>query len=736
MKFHISLILLFCLCLAAIVAADVVLVLSADTAITVTGASINEAGTQLTITYSTSTTVSDATGLTCEFDNYAQRTLTYVSGSGTDTHVFSFAAPAAYTDADTDNDTAPVGTVCTIDYDSGTGNISGLGTLTDQAVTNNSTVIPDADLPEVLEVALPDNWDDPADFTPADADELQTAFNTAQPGDVIQLTVGVDYVRSFTIPATTKGTAENPIIVRSGDATNLANLPSYGLTNANRVDPSHLAYMGAIVGPDEGGANGRALTVKAYKAATLSVGNPATFTSVGHGLTTGDQVYLSNYTSTPSVNGSHTVTVTGPDTFTIPVNVTSVTTQGLGFSFSGAAHFYFLGVEFTSANDNQVSFSNLIYMENTLAEHQCDGWTWDRCIFHGITNQTYCNNCLTVNGKRVAILSNYFFDVHSTSENGGVGTINYTGAGPQRIENNYFQCGTPVFIGAQAPNNPIPRDVTVRGNVFDHDNSYHPSNEFHPSYDVKNHFESKNVIRNLIEENVFRNGDSSAQTYYDIFKIACDGDGSRTMHTTIRWNLGSGSQSIFSPDSGGSDTLIGDLTCYHNLCYDCEHLGTWSAGFSGTRRFIIRNNTFIGSLGGGNWPPHPIVPDPGAGLQFIYLRDNILHEGGSLWKGQGVTAGYLSLNSATPDDAWYDIQYQFITNSASTNYNSGAQAGSFLQNNVFPGSLAGMGFVGPGTSDADWEIDDTSDYASASSTGGKPGCDVPTLLNSHVNGVE
>lgn len=61
-----------------------------------------------------------------------------------------------------------------------------------------------------------------------------------------------------------------------------------------------------------------------------SVANPTVITSsVNHGLVTGDVVTIVGHTgSTPAINGSHTVTVTGPTTFTIPVNVTVGGTGG------------------------------------------------------------------------------------------------------------------------------------------------------------------------------------------------------------------------------------------------------------------------------------------------------------------------------------------------------------------------------------------------------------------------
>ena len=61
-----------------------------------------------------------------------------------------------------------------------------------------------------------------------------------------------------------------------------------------------------------------------------SVANPTTITATAHGLTTGNKVVIRNHAgSTPSLNGTtYTVTVTGANTFTIPVNVTVGGTGG------------------------------------------------------------------------------------------------------------------------------------------------------------------------------------------------------------------------------------------------------------------------------------------------------------------------------------------------------------------------------------------------------------------------
>jgi hypothetical protein len=64
--------------------------------------------------------------------------------------------------------------------------------------------------------------------------------------------------------------------------------------------------------------------------ASSSVTSPTVITTAtAHGLTTGDRIKIAGHEgSLPSLNGFHTVTVTGGTTFTIPVNVTAAGTGG------------------------------------------------------------------------------------------------------------------------------------------------------------------------------------------------------------------------------------------------------------------------------------------------------------------------------------------------------------------------------------------------------------------------
>ena len=54
-----------------------------------------------------------------------------------------------------------------------------------------------------------------------------------------------------------------------------------------------------------------------------TVANPTVVTAPSHGLTSTDTILIAGSTTTPTIDGSRVVTVVDPNTFTVPVNVTS-----------------------------------------------------------------------------------------------------------------------------------------------------------------------------------------------------------------------------------------------------------------------------------------------------------------------------------------------------------------------------------------------------------------------------
>lgn len=94
-------------------------------------------------------------------------------------------------------------------------------------------------------------------------------------------------------------------------------------------------------------SNGRLIRIS-HQISGNTVANPTVVTSVGHGLTTGDVVYIAGSNSSPTLNGSRTVTVTGADAFTIPVNVTTAGTTGEWMSASEYQMLVDAGYDYTT----------------------------------------------------------------------------------------------------------------------------------------------------------------------------------------------------------------------------------------------------------------------------------------------------------------------------------------------------------------------------------------------------
>ena len=67
----------------------------------------------------------------------------------------------------------------------------------------------------------------------------------------------------------------------------------------------------------------------------VSIASPAQITIAGHGFIDQQKVTLSDFVTTPAINGEHVITVIDANTISIPVNVTAVT-DGVGMVITGA----------------------------------------------------------------------------------------------------------------------------------------------------------------------------------------------------------------------------------------------------------------------------------------------------------------------------------------------------------------------------------------------------------------
>ncbi len=74
-----------------------------------------------------------------------------------------------------------------------------------------------------------------------------------------------------------------------------------------------------------------------------TVANPTVVTSAAHGLVTGGSITITGSNSTPVINGTYNVTVTGVNTFTVPVNVTIAGTAGSWTASGNTANWTYTG---------------------------------------------------------------------------------------------------------------------------------------------------------------------------------------------------------------------------------------------------------------------------------------------------------------------------------------------------------------------------------------------------------
>jgi len=105
------------------------------------------------------------------------------------------------------------------------------------------------------------------------------------------------------------------------DAANL-HLRSPIVLNASPVDPRQADLQAKLDQASDMILN--YLKNRLTAIASISVANPTVITtSVPHSLVSGASYTIAGTTTTPDVNGARVVTVTGPTTFTVPVNVTA-----------------------------------------------------------------------------------------------------------------------------------------------------------------------------------------------------------------------------------------------------------------------------------------------------------------------------------------------------------------------------------------------------------------------------
>ncbi len=127
------------------------------------------------------------------------------------------------------------------------------------------------------------------------------------------------------------------------------------LVRATREIEAHMRSSQLRYSQTQALAFPRAIDVVASLAiASSSIANPTVVTTMlPHGLASGQSVTIASHASTPSLNGTHVVTVIDETTFTVPVAVTVAATGG---TITGSAAFPYLLAGIRHATYAQAKF--------------------------------------------------------------------------------------------------------------------------------------------------------------------------------------------------------------------------------------------------------------------------------------------------------------------------------------------------------------------------------------------
>jgi hypothetical protein len=130
------------------------------------------------------------------------------------------------------------------------------------------------------------------------------------------------------VTALTYNTPNNPAVYPGENNSPAANLvlvePSVGFLPASSTFTYTITTPGVVFSNVPTVSDGNTATITANSVASSTV----VTTSAASGLVTGNSVTITGSNSTPSINGTYTVTVLSPTTFSIPVAVTTAGTTG------------------------------------------------------------------------------------------------------------------------------------------------------------------------------------------------------------------------------------------------------------------------------------------------------------------------------------------------------------------------------------------------------------------------
>ncbi|MFL6278403.1 MAG: hypothetical protein ACJ74G_24725 [Blastocatellia bacterium] len=481
---------------------------------------------------------------------------------------------------------------------------------------------------------------------------------------------------------------------------------------------------------------------------TISVGTSADFKSALLEAQPGDQILLAagiplvgNFTlpSQPAASTNWiTIRSAAPDESLPPADarVTPDYSNALGQLVSpnaqpalsteaGAHHYRFIGVEFTVTPEVTLNYGvvRLGNGDETDAKSLPHDLAFDRCYIHGHVGLDVSRG-IALNSAGTDITNCYLSDIH------GVGfdtqaICGWNGPGPFRILNNYLEAaGENVMFGGVDPTIPdlVPSDIEFRRNDCRKPLAWSPTE---PSYagvhwSVKNLFELKNARRVIVDGNLFENNWVDAQVGFAIQLTVRNQDGKAPWSTledvVFTNNLvrhAAGGINILGRDNNHPSRQADGLLIRNNLFYD---IGTpqWGSNgrflqISGAVGIRLDHNT---ALQTGN-----IITAYGEPTAEFGFTNNLVLNNDYGVIGDGAASGNATIEQYLPASTF------------KKNAIIGGQASRYPKKNLFPASMAEVGFLDPAS--GNFRLSASSPLKGGGTKGQDIGADLDAIEQAH-----
>lgn len=385
---------------------------------------------------------------------------------------------------------------------------------------------------------------------------------------------------------------------------------------------------------------------------------------------------------------------------------------------SGAHHYKFVGVEFSSSAPQ---INDLIRLGQTGKPQRelasvPNNLVIDRCYLHGFPAQEIQRG-ISLNSATTEITNSYISDIHGLGYDSQA-ICGWNGPGPFLIVNNYLEAaGENVMFGGADPTIPnlVPSDIQIRHNHFFKPLSWKPGNVSAGArhWSVKNLLELKNARTVVIDSNVFENCWVDAQVGYAIVLTVRNQAGAAPWSTienvdfsnNIVKNAAAGINLLGSDNEHPSARATG-LNIQNNLFNDISGNFLQINGYNNVS--VIHNTHFQ------NGNIMSLYGDPSSG--FVY-KDNITvrAQKGYGIKGDATGEGTIALNIFAPGSI---VKGNLLIQAKSAEY---------PRENFFPSTPAEAGLLGMST--GDFRLSPRSPYRSRASDHKDPGCDFGILEN-------